>query len=150
MAAYTLAWMLGEAVLPSGNTVDGAKSECVYRADVNLDYAFDEKDTIASKRLFCLTSPFSFSCGNLVPSLLKSSTKVTMLGKTSGGGACSVLGLTTADGTSFNISGFRKFYNVKNGIFYSNDEGAAPDLEITSPDAFYDRANLTKTIDAML
>lgn len=150
MAAYTLAWMLGQATLPSGNIIDGAKSECVYHADVNLDYVFDEKDTIASKRLFCLTSPFSFSCGNLVPSLLKSSSKVTMLGKTSGGGACSVLNMATADGTSFNISGFRKFFNVKNGIFYSNDEGASPDYEIASPEAFYDRTSLTKMIDAIL
>ena len=63
----------------------GSFSTTSYVVDVNLDGVFNSKDTIASKNLYCITSPVSFSCGNLVPALLKESGKVTMLGDTSGG-----------------------------------------------------------------
>ena len=89
-AVVTLSWFLGDAPFSVKNMATGALSTSVYRADVNLDHQYDEKDTVADKRLFCLISPVSFSCGNLVPAALKSSQKVTLLGRTSGGGSCVV------------------------------------------------------------
>jgi hypothetical protein len=62
-----------------------------YRSDVNLDWVFDEKDTIADKNLFCLTSSASFSNGNYVSCAFKASGMVTLLGRTTAGGACTVL-----------------------------------------------------------
>ena len=58
-----------------------------FKADTNLDGKFNKKDALYGKglRLYCLISPCSFSCGNLVPSVFKQSDKVTLIGKTSGG-----------------------------------------------------------------
>ena len=52
-----------------------------YRADINLDREFDEKDELTGKNLYCLTSPVSFSCANLVPGICKASGRVTLRGE---------------------------------------------------------------------
>ena len=46
--------------------------------------------------LYCLISPESFSAGNLLPWVFKTSDQVTLMGSASGGGSCEVLPLTTA------------------------------------------------------
>ena len=68
---------------------------------------------MADKNLYCLISPVSFSCGNLVPAGLKSSQKVTLIGRTSGGGSCSVQPMTTAYGTVFQISSAMRMSSAK-------------------------------------
>ena len=120
-----------------------------YRADVNRDGVFDEKDTVADKNLFCLISPCSFSSGNLVPCVFKDSGMVTLLGRTSGGGACSILNVSTAWGTSFQISVNICASFLKNGAFYDVDRGAEPDYVLTVPDSFYDRAALTDYLNSL-
>ena len=115
----------------------------------DFNHSFDEKDTVADKNLYCLISPVSFSCGNLVPAALKSSQKVTLLGKTSGGGSCVVLPLTTAYGTFFRISGPSRLAFTKNGSFYDIDQGAEPDFTLTFPETFYDREALTDYINSL-
>ena len=74
---------------------------------------------------------------------------VTILGKTSGGGTCSVLPMTTATGTVFQLSGHYQMSFVKNGSFYDIDKGAEPDYYISTPDHFYDRELLTKYINGL-
>ena len=37
------------------------------RCDANRDHEFDDNDTLGDRKLFCLVSPVSFSCGNFVP-----------------------------------------------------------------------------------
>ena len=86
-AVFTIAWFLGEAAISGTDNMTGAMGTTTYRADVNRDGVFDEKDTVADKNLFCLISPCSFSSGNLVPCVFKDSGMVTLLGRTSGGGA---------------------------------------------------------------
>ena len=100
--------------------------------------------------LFCLTSPKSFSCGNLVPSVLKNSHLVTILGQTSGGGSCVVRPLTTADGSIFQISGSMRLAYMKNGSFYDIDQGVEPDFIIPTPKQFYDREYLTGYINELI
>ncbi|MBQ6927234.1 MAG: hypothetical protein IJQ36_02870 [Oscillospiraceae bacterium] len=147
-AAVVLGWFLGDAPLAVKNMSTGAMSNAIYRADVNLDGSFDEKDTVADKNLYCLISPVSFSCGNLVPAALKSSGKVTLLGQTSGGGSCIVQPMTTAYGTLFQISAPQRMSFLKNGSFYDIDQGIAPDIHIGRLSSFYDRAALTEFINA--
>jgi C-terminal processing protease CtpA/Prc len=127
----------------------GALSTSVYRADVNLDRRFDAQDTVEDKNLFCLISPMSFSCGNLVPAALKSSQKVTLLGKTSGGGSCVVQPLSTAWGTVFQISSSRRMSFLKNGSFYDIDQGVDPDYFINDSSNFYNRKALTAYINGL-
>jgi hypothetical protein len=110
---------------------------------------FDEKDSIANKNLYCLISPVSFSCGNLVPSLLKESGKVTMLGGTSGGGACSVQLVSTADGSLFQISSPRHSAVVSNGAYYTIDRGVEPHHYFSKFESYFDREALTEYINGL-
>ena len=118
--------------------------------DLNLDGKFDENDRgLKDKNLFCLTTSSSFSCGNFVPCVFKNSEQVTLLGKTSGGGSCVVLPLTTAYGTLFRISGPTRLAFTKNGSFYDIDQGADPDFTLAHPETFYDRAALNDFFSAL-
>ena len=148
-AVFTIAWFLGEAAISGTDNMTGAMGTTTYRADVNRDGVFDEKDTVADKNLFCLISPCSFSSGNLVPCVFKDSGMVTLLGRTSGGGACSILNVSTAWGTSFQISVNICASFLKNGAFYDVDRGAEPDYVLTVPDSFYDRAALTDYLNIL-
>ena len=148
-AIFTIAWLLGEASVGVNNVMTGAMCSAVYRADANRDRKFDEKDTVADKRVFCLISPVSFSCGNLVPCMLKESQKATLLGRTSCGGSCGVQKASSAWGSSFRISGPKRFSFLKNGSFYDIDRGADPDYQISTPEKFYDRQALTEYINSL-
>ena len=148
-AVVVLSWFLGDAPFSIKNMATGAMSTAVYRADINLDGEFDEKDTVADKNLYCLISPVSFSCGNLVPASLKSSQKVTLLGRTSGGGSCSVQPMSTAHGTVIRISSAMRMSFLKNGSFYDIDQGIEPDYYIDNIDNYYDRPALTKFINGL-
>ena len=148
-AAFVLAWFLGEANIGMKDTMTGAVSASTYRCDANRDRQFDESDTLAGKRLFCLSSPVSFSCGNLLPCALKASDMVTILGRTSGGGSCVAQNISSAWGTSFRISGSSRLSFIKNGSYYDIDRGAEPDFIITSPEKYYDRQNLTDYINSL-
>ena len=149
-AVVVLGWFLGDAPFSVKNMATGAMSTSIYRADVNLDHVFDEKDTVSDKNLYCLISPVSFSCGNLVPAALKSSQKVTLLGRTSGGGSCVVQPASTAYGTLFQISAPHRISFLKNGSFYDIDQGIEPDYYIDHIANFYNRAALTDYINGLL
>ena len=148
-AVFVLAWFLGEANIGIKDTMTGAICSTTYRCDANRDHEFDERDTVADKNLFVLTSPVGFSCGNLVPCALKESGRVTVMGRTSGGGSCVVQKMSSAWGTSFQISGSHRISFIKNGSYYDVDRGAEPDIVITSPAKFYDRAALTDYINSL-
>ena len=149
VAAYVTAWFLGECCISNVDNMTGAMSTTVYRADTNLDRVFDEKDNLGGKRLFCLESPFSFSNGNFVPCALKESGRVTLLGRTSGGGSCNVLNASSAWGTSFQISANTRVSFLKNGSFYDVDRGAEPDFVIPTPEQYYNRQALTDYINSL-
>lgn len=150
-AEYVLAAFLRDADFSTKNMMTGAMTDAVYTVDTNLDGLFDEKDTLEGKglRLYCLESPVSFSCGNLTPCVFKASQRVTLLGRTSGGGSCSIYSLTTASGARFDISGFRRFSVMKNGSFYDVDTGADPDYLVADPAKYYNREALTEFINGL-
>jgi hypothetical protein len=146
-AVYLVSWLLGGCDLSVYNSLTGSKALTSYVADVNLDGLFDENDNISDKNIYCLISPLSFSCGNTVPALLKESGKVTLLGKTTGGGTCCVVHAITADGTMFSISGRQTMSIVKNGTYYNIDKGVEPNITLSKTESFYDRDALTKYIN---
>ncbi len=149
-AVFVIGWFLGTATITNVNTFTGAQGTAMYSVDTNLDRLFDEKDCLAGDHnLYCLISPFSFSCGNLVPWVFKTSGLVTLLGDTSGGGSCVVLPLTTVWGTSFQISGNSRLSFVKNGSFYDVDRGVDPDVHLTRLSSYYDRTMLADLINRM-
>ena len=150
-AFFTMGWFLGDANYSYRNTFTGAQTTRYCRADVNLDHQFDENDTLAGRglNLYCLISPNSFSCGNLVPWVFKASGDVTLLGKTSGGGSCVVGFNTTAWGASYRYSSPKRLAFVKNGAYYDVDQGVAPDHVIDDYAHFYDREALTEFIHGL-
>ena len=148
-AVFTLGWLLGETSVAVENTMTGAMSSAIYRSDVNRDRKFDEKDTVADKNIYCLISPYSFSCGNLVPNVLKASNKAILLGRPSGGGSCMVQFASSAWGSSFRISSPKRLSFLKNGSFYDIDRGAEPDYLLSKPEEYYDRAALTEYINSL-
>ena len=149
-AVYVVGWMLGYCDLSMTNPMTGGFSTTSYLVDVNLDGVFDSKDTIADKNLYCITSPVSFSCGNLVPALLKESGRVTMLGGTSSGGACAVTFLTLADGSSIQISSPKHLTVVSNGSYYTIDRGVEPHYYFTKYENYYKRDEITAFIKSLL
>ena len=148
-AVVAASWFLGEAEVSMKSMLTGAQSTSHYQADVNLDGKFDENDTVSDRNLYCLISPQSFSCGNLVPAMFKYSHDVTLIGQTSGGGSCAVLELTSAWGSFFQISSPNNLSHVKNGSYYEIDEGVEPDYCIDKPANFYNREALTDYINGL-
>ena len=148
-AEFTIAWFLGVGSIGMEDAMTGAMCVTSFRADVNRDHVFDEKDTLGDRRLFCLISPVSFSSGNLVSCMFKESGIVTLLGRNSAGGACVIQPISSAWGTSFRISSPRRLSFMKNGSFYDIDRGAEPDFVLTNPAVYYDREALTDYINSL-
>lgn len=146
-AIFLMSWILGDAPFSVKDTFTGALSTATYRADVNLDRKFNSGDVLDDKNVFVLISPVSFSAGNLVPAALKASDKVTLLGRTSAGGSCIILPLSTAWGTFFQISGSLRISFLKNGSFYDIDTGVAPDFTLIKPERYYDHESLVEYIN---
>ena len=149
-AAFVIGTFIGDGSISMMNPLSGALCCENFRVDVNLDKQFDEKDSLLDYHLFCMTSPSSFSCGNLVPSVLKNSHRATIIGQTSGGGACVVHRMTSADGCCFQISGIKRLAYTKNGSFYDIDRGVEPDHEISNIDLLYDRKYMADYINELM
>ena len=121
--------ILGKSYISQDNPLTGQHSLVEYEVDRNFDGVFDEADAKVHYDLnfAVLTSGMSFSCGNLFPSILKDN-GVPVMGATSGGGACAIQAMCTADGFCFQISSFRARLNTLDGQII--DAGVIPDLPI--------------------
>jgi hypothetical protein len=71
------------------------------------------------------------------------------MGRTSGGGSCTVLPMSTAWGSIFQISSNKRMSFLKNGSYYDIDQGFEPDVYIDNIAGFYDREALTERINAL-
>ena len=142
------ALMGGQSHFYSENVLTGQKQKIYYDVDCNFDGVFDDKDKEVWKnyqlKYGVMTSSFSFSCGNLFPSLMKTCGCLIM-GEQSGGGACCVQNMVTADGFEYELSSFRS--RLTDEHFNSIDGGVKPDVEV-SPDHFYDIEYLNTAIPA--
>ena len=88
----------------TNNTFNKCRSVDKHLIDINLDGNFDEADVTAAQELNfnigILTSGCSFSCGNLLPSVLKG-LGYKIIGSQSGGGSCAISIEATADGLEY-------------------------------------------------
>ena len=121
--------ILGKSYISQENTLTGQHALVEYEVDRNFNGVFDEADADVRYDLnfAVLTSGMSFSCGNLFPSILKDG-GVPVMGATSGGGACAIQAMCTADGFCFQISSFRARLSTLDG--QNIDAGITPDLPI--------------------
>ena len=117
------------------NSLTGQRMKCSYDVDRNLDGKFDEKDAEVKYHLnfALLTSSFSFSCGNLLPALLKDY-GIPILGKRSGGGSCCILYNPTAEGFGYRYSTHRS--RLLNHNNENIDSGIEPHYELDYDDFF--------------
>ena len=127
------------------NVLTGQKMKCTYDVDRNLDGKFDEKDKEVKLKMNIgvLISSYSFSCGNLLPALLKDY-GICLLGKQSGGGSCCVLYNPSADGFGYRYSTHRARLNNLKGE--NIDNGIKPDYELEYND-FFDIPKVGKLIE---
>ena len=121
--------ILDKSYISQDNTLTGQRSIVEYEVDRNFNGAFDaaDRDVHYDLNFAVLTSGMSFSCGNLFPSILKDN-GIPVMGATSGGGACAIQAMCTADGFCFQISSFRARLNSLEGD--NIDTGVTPDIPI--------------------
>jgi C-terminal processing protease CtpA/Prc len=127
------------------NVLTGQKMKSSYEVDRNLDGKFDEKDKDVKLKMNIgvLISSYSFSCGNLLPALLKDY-GICLLGMKSGGGSCCVLYNPSADGFGYRYSTHRARLNNLKG--QNIDAGIEPDYQL-EPDEFFDIEKVGKLIE---
>lgn len=131
--------------------VDGECSEIYYNVDINYDGVVDSDDTYYGDYTFyCMNSKGSFSCGNYLPTILKTRNLATMIGDYSGGGVCSVGYFGTATGSMLRNSSNNHLVAWDNGLdnyrYYEN--GIPYDYAFPSAD-FYDDAAIALFINSL-
>ena len=154
-------WFTGEAKFALLDTMTGAETIACYRTDLNTNgitlsdpngsgKAYDTGDTVAGQyNLFCLISPHSFSCGNLVPALFDNVGGITLIGQKSGGGSNAVLPASTASGFLYQMSGPLQITTFHNGSLYGVDQGVEPHVRLNFCESFFDREGLVEMIHGM-
>ncbi len=123
------------------NVITGQRTEWHYDVDRNFDGKYDAFDQDVHYDLnFCvITSPLSFSCGNLFPSICKDA-GLLIAGQKSGGGSCAVGSYRTADGFYYKISSARgrlcdkNWQNINAGITPHVTIDYAHEMEYTYED----------------
>ena len=123
------------------DTVSKNKTTEKHLIDINLDGQFDELDVTEANKfkslnIGVLTTLYSFSCANLLPSILKE-LGYKIMGEQSGGGSCAISTESTADGLEYVRSSNVCFSDeAGNNI----DSGVPVDLEIEHP--YYDGSDV--------
>jgi hypothetical protein len=143
---FILSLFCNKSSLYYENTLIGQKTVATYDVDRNLDGKFDEKDAEVKYHLnvALLTSCFSFSCANLLPSMMKDN-GVPIIGQRSGGGSCCVQFSNTAEGLAYSYSSHRsRLHSVKGENI---DVGVEPDYVIEQTDNYFDIPQLGKYIE---
>ncbi len=127
------------------NALTGQRMKTTYDVDRNLDGQFDEKDAQVKYNLnfALLVSPFSWSCGNMLPALLKDY-GIPLIGMHTGGGSCAILYNPTAEGFGYRYSTHRcRLVNTK-GV--NNDAGVAPTYELDKH-VFFNVQKVTQLVE---
>ncbi len=160
-AVAVASWFTGEVKVSLLDTMTGAETIAAYRTDLNVngvalsnpdggEESYDPGDTVSHQyNLFCIISPYSFSCGNLVPAMFAQAGGVTLIGQRSGGGSNGVLPATTASGYIYQISGPLQITTYNNGSLYGVDEGVEPHVRLNFYESFYNREGLVEMIHNM-
>ncbi len=124
-------------------TDSGEQTYIKYIIDTNLDGKFDEKDLQKQYdfNFGIITTTAAYSCGNLVPVLLKEY-GVTIIGETTGGGSHPMEAGALADGFLFHLSSTSDMADSK---WKSVETGAEPDYVLV--DSFSDNPDYSVLYD---
>ena len=121
----------GRSEISYENALTGQRVIVSYAIDRNFDGVFDDKDAEVRFDLnfAVLTSRISFSCANLFSSIMHDS-GILLLGERSGGGACAVSVMNTADGYDFLSSSWRMRLTNEAGEII--DSGIPVDVDLSN------------------
>ena len=114
------------------NLKTGTVSELAIQVDSNQDGQYDQDDVYGDDfNIYILTSPNSFSCGNILPVSAQFNGLAKIIGKKSGGGECVVGSNQLPSGRSIVHSSIERIVLVKDGkVYYGVENGATPDIEL--------------------
>ena len=101
-----------------------------FEVDSNFDRVFDKKDKAPRHpelNIAILTSHLAYSCGNLLPSLMKDYGYL-IIGEKSGGGSCSIQKMCTPEGLCYQLSSSRTRLINKAGE--NIDKGVEPHIAL--------------------
>ena len=134
----TLVWILNiltdQKTTPAISALTDNKLSIQALVDKNLDGEYNDLDNDSYRgnlRLAVLTSSVSYSCGNILPTLLKDN-KIPVIGETSGGGTADLIFHLGPMGLPIMVSGPNTFTNNN---YESIDEGATPDYVLVRENA---------------
>ena len=99
------------ATMAFNDVVNHFRTDSICKVDINLDGKFDDKDVTEARKfkdlnVVILTSNYAFSCGNLLPSLLKGLGFKT-IGEKTGGGSCAIMLGAMPDGAYYIRSSYK-------------------------------------------
>ena len=128
----------------------GEISEVHFTVDLDRNGTKGEAtDTYKNRyNFFLMTSNFSFSCGNAFPTFVKAGNMATIIGETSGGGACAVGAIATASGTVLRSSSIFQMGYFVNNEFVLNENGIEPDYSF-SRNNFYNDAAINSFVNGL-
>ena len=140
----------GTSNIYMNNPITWAEHSCVQKWDLNLDGVVDENDKSMKQLGFNVAvniSDNSFSCGNLLPNMLKSiDDSIFLTGTKSGGGACAVGFISTAINSVHQISSEAQFVTKKNGQIQDIDAGIEADYKLNL-NRMFDRDYIVEVVD---
>lgn len=114
------------------DALQGSLSNLNCQVDSNCDGKYDADDVYGDDfKISILTSPVSFSCGNLLPVFAKYKGDAKIIGQTSGGGECAVATTYLPSGKSIQHSSNTILcnYDGENAV-RGLELGATPDIEM--------------------
>ena len=114
------------------NALTHSVTELNCQVDSNHDGKYDAEDVYGDDfNIHVLTSPVSFSCGNLLPVFAKYKGDAKIIGQTSGGGECTVGTTYLPSGKAIQYSSNEILCNYDGGKIVRGVElGATPDIEV--------------------
>jgi hypothetical protein len=101
-----------------------------YVVDGNFDRVFDDKDNAPRHpklNIAIMTSHYAYSCGNLLPSLMKDYGYL-IIGEKTGGGSCSIQNMCTPEGFCYILSSARM--RLINKADQNIDSGVEPHIAL--------------------
>ena len=147
---YVIQAICGQCNIDIQNPITWAVHQCVLDFDLNFDGKYDENDKSIlglGKNVAVNISGASFSCGNLLPNALDQlDDRILLIGQQSGGGACTVGYLSTAIGSTMQISSEYRLSTMKNGYIRDIDGGIAPDIYL-STNKLFDREYINNLLN---
>lgn len=149
MVAAVMSLIADVSSFSTENLLTGCVETQRYRVDRNFDGVFDDRDAAVRYdfRFGALTSRYAFSCGNLLPALMRDQ-GMAVLGETSGGGTCAVEKHAAPEGFVYQFSSaMGRLINARGETI---DDGVPVDVVLTDGrdySAFYDLDALSRAMN---